>query len=374
MKKMNSKQRVNITLSHKEPDRVPVDYWADPIVTKKLMDRIGCADKDELLKKLGIDFRFIEGSIFTGPVQPVSDDGSKSDIWGVRRKSVMIDQDDPGKGSYEHVTGHPLAFAESVSDIEDYKGWPETVWYDFSKVAEQCDAYSEYSVVCGGDRLNRTAQLKPAMYLRGVEQIMVDLALNEDIVEAIFKKLVDFYLDYNKKIFENASGKIDIFFMGDDFGTQNGLMMSMEMWRKFVKPGFRKFIDLAHSYEIKVMHHTCGAIYELIPEFIDCGLDILQSLQPGARGMDLSRIKKEYGKDICFQGGIDIQHTMPYGTPEDVENEVRRTLDIMSPGGGYILCSAHNLQADVPAGNALALFETARRYGCVNNKDKDFRL
>ena len=362
---MNSKERVKMSLSHKEPDRVPIDYWADSIVTRKLMNRLGIDNKEELLEKLRIDFRFIEGAVYNGPAFETFEDGSKNDVLGVRRKTFLICPSDIEKGSYEHVIIHPLAKAVSAKDIEAYQGWPCVDWYDFSEVEGQCDRYSEYSVICGGDRLNRTAQLKPAMYLRGVEQIMVDLALNSEIVEAIFDKLVNFYLEYNKRIFEKSKGKIDIFFMGDDFGTQNGLLMSINMWRKYVKPGFKKFIELSHSYGIKVMHHTCGAVVELIPEFIDCGLDILQSLQPGAKGMDLVRIKKEYGRDLCFQGGIDIQNTMPYGTPKDVKNEVNSRLDVLSPGGGYILCTSHNMQADVPVENALALFEAANKYGTL---------
>lgn len=170
-------------------------------------------------------------------------------------------------------------------------------------------------------------------------------------------------MDYNRKIFEQAKGKIDIFFMGDDFGTQNGLFMSIEMWKKYFKSGFSRFIDLAHSFDIKVMHHSCGAIEQLIPEFIDSGLDILQSLQPRAAGMDLKKIKQEYGRDICFQGSIDIQNTMPNGSPVDVENEVINRIETLASDGGFILCSAHNIQADTPIENILALYEAARKYG-----------
>ena len=153
--------------------------------------------------------------------------------------------------------------------------------------------------------------------------------------------------------------------MGDDFGTQMGLMMSIEMWKRLYKPGFRKFIELAHRYGIKVMHHTCGAVSELIPEFIDCGLDILQSLQPTAAGMDLGWIKKEYGRHICFQGGVDITHTMPFGSATEVRSEVKKLIDKMSPGGGYILCTSHNIQADTPEENVLAMYEEgiSHRYG-----------
>jgi len=203
------------------------------------------------------------------------------------------------------------------------------------------------------------AQLKPAMYLRGVEQCMLDIALNPEIIEAIIAKEIEFFLEYGKRLFEQIKGKVDIFFMGDDFASQNGMLMSLEQWRRLFKPGLRAYIDLAHSYGIKVMHHTCGAIYDMIPDFIDCGLDILQSLQPKAKGMDLKKIKQEYGKYICFQGGIDIQETMPHGTPEDVRNEVLDRIRTLGKGGGYILGTAHNMLPDVPVENALAYFDAA---------------
>ncbi|UCG06806.1 MAG: hypothetical protein JSV83_23390, partial [Desulfobacterales bacterium] len=221
----------------------------------------------------------------------------------------------------------------------------------------------QYAVICGADRLNRTAQFKPAMYLRGIEKLLLDLTLNPVFVEALTQRLTDYYLEYNEKIFRKANGKIDIFFMGDDFGTQEGMFLSKEMWRKFFKPGFKKFIEQAHSYGIKVMHHTCGSVVELIPEFIECGLDILQSLQPRAKGMDLKKIKREYGNDIAFQGGIDIQDTMPFGTVEQVKDDVKRTIETLGPGGGYILCTSHNLQADTPIENILSMYETALEVG-----------
>ena len=195
------------------------------------------------------------------------------------------------------------------------------------------------------------------------EKLLLDLAINPKIVEAMVERLVTYYLEYNEKIFRRAKGNIDIFYMGDDFGIQKGMFISKQMWRHFFKPGFKKFIDQAHSHGIKVMHHTCGSVVDLIPEFIECGLDILQSLQPLARGMDFKRIKTEYGKYISFQGGIDIQNTMPFGTVARVKEEVKRTIETLGPGGGYILCTSHNLQPDTPIDNILAMYETAREVG-----------
>jgi uroporphyrinogen decarboxylase len=208
----------------KEPDRVPMDYWADDTITKNLISHLGLKNKEDLLKAFGIDFRYIEGTVMIDIEKP-DRDGVWTDIWGVKRKKVKS-----GKSYYENVIEYPLANASTVRDIEKYDSWPSPDIYDYSRVENMASAHGGYCVICGGDRLNRTAQLKPAMYLRGIEQIMFDLATDEKLVCAINERLVDFFLEYNRRIFENANKKIDIFFMGDDFGTQMGLMMNIEMW------------------------------------------------------------------------------------------------------------------------------------------------
>jgi uroporphyrinogen decarboxylase len=207
---LNSKDRVKKALTFTEPDRVPVDYWADKIVTERLMKALGIDDVEILLKYLNVDFRFIEGTVYCGPQLNIFEDGSWCDIWGVRRKRIFVDNENPGKGTYEHVIGHPLAAAETVEDIEKYGGWPSPDWYDYSRVEQIAGVYPEFAVVCGGDRLNRTAQLKTAMYLRGMEQIMMDLALNSKLVEAITGKLVEYFIEYNRRIFEIVQNNVGI--------------------------------------------------------------------------------------------------------------------------------------------------------------------
>ncbi len=199
--------------------------------------------------------------------------------------------------------------------------------------------------------------------MRGVEQFLTDLALEPALAEAIISHIVDYYLEYNRRVFAAAAGKIDIFMMGDDFGTQHGPMVSVDMWRRYFRKGFRQYCDLAHAYGMKVMHHTCGSVRPLIPDFIDCGLDILQSLQPRAHDMDLATLKREFGRDLCFHGSIDIQETMPRGRPEDVRAEVETRMAAGKPGGGFIICTAHNLLPDVPVENILALYDACRAFG-----------
>ena len=214
-----------------------------------------------------------------------------------------------------------------------------------------------------GDRMNRCAQLKPAMYLRGVDQILLDVALAPEIAETIFRQITAFYLEYARRTFEAADGGIDIFMTGDDFGTQKGLFMSPDMWRRFLRPGFKAFVDLGRQYGMKVAHHSCGSIKPIIPDLIQCGLEVLNPIQPDVDDMDRRELKSRFGDRLSFHGSISIQRTLPFGTPDDVRNEVRQRVQTLAPGGGFIFCTAHNIQADTPIENVVALFEAYRTFG-----------
>jgi uroporphyrinogen decarboxylase len=156
---------------------------------------------------------------------------------------------------------------------------------------------------------------------------------------------------------------IDIICTGDDFGQQQGMLCSLDMWNELLRPGFTQYISIIHDGEVKVMHHTCGSIYRLIPEFIACGLDILQSLQPDTAQMDYKKIKSEFGAALTFQGGIGIQRALPFGKPEEVKAEVRERIESLAVGGGYIISTSHNIQGDTPVENIVALFEAYEKYG-----------
>ena len=361
---MTSRERVALALAHREPDRVPVDYWATDDVTARLVEHFGLSGREALLERLGVDFRYIEGPRYIGPEPIVRDDGSVEDHWGVPRVRVEIDSAE-GTSAYRDVIDFPLAGATSLDEVRDYPKWPSPDWFDYGCVREQCAAARATGkvVVFMGDRMNRCAQLKPAMYVRGVEQILLDLALNPDIAEDILQRVAAFYLDYERRTLEAADGGIDIVFTGDDFGTQNGPFVSPEMWRRFLGPGFKAFIDLAHRYGCKVAHHTCGSIAPLIPDFIDSGLDVLNPLQPDVHDMDHRAVKRRFGDRLAFHGSISIQRTLPFGSPDDVRAEVRDRVEALAPGGGFIFCTAHNIQADTPLANVEALFDAYHALG-----------
>ena len=360
---MDSRERTFRALNFEEPDRVPIDLWMSKGFKHKLEAALGLTE-EVFLDSHDVDLRYIEGPGYIGPPLRRFPDGSEEDIWGVRRKTVAVPTPG-GVETYKEVVESPLASATTVEEINDYDRWPSPDWFDYSNIEAQCEEIRQQGrvVIFMGDRLNRIAQLKPAMYLRGIEEIFVDMSLNPDLAKAIFSRIRRFYYSYAERIFDAAKGKLDILLMGDDFGSQNGPLLSPSMWVEFLGRGFADYIDIAKSYGIRVMHHTCGAVRPLIPFMLERGLDVLQSLQPEAWGMDPRELKAEFGGRLSFHGGISIQRTLPFGTPKDVRNEVRDRVEALASGGGYILCTAHNIQADTPIGNVQELLSAYKDYG-----------
>ena len=361
---MTSRERVALALAHQESDRVPIDYWGSSEITGRLLKRFGFSSLEQLLTHFDVDFRYIAGPRYIGPEPEVHADGSVEDHFGVPRVRVSVGAGEKA-GAYMEAGNYPLAGAQSVEEVRAYPKWPSPDWFDYAPVREQvAEARATGKVVVFmGDRLNRCAQLKPGMYLRGVEQILLDLVEKPEIAEYIFGRLTEFYLEYARRTFEAAGGGLDLFMTGDDFGTQRGLFMSPEMWRRFLRPGFEAFVQLGKRYGCQVAHHSCGSIQPIIPDLIECGLDILNPIQPEARDMPCAELKQRFGQRLCFHGSLSIQQTLPFGTPEEIRNEVRDRFETLGPGGGFIFCTAHNIQPDTPLSNVEALFEAYRDLG-----------
>jgi uroporphyrinogen decarboxylase len=370
---MNSRERTFRALDFEQPDRVPVDFWMSKGFKRKLESALGVSE-DEFLDSHDIDLRYIEGPRYIGPPLQQYSDGSSDDLWGVRRNTVVVPTDD-GAESYEEVVQSPLASATTVEEINGYGHWPSADWFDYSDIEAQCLRILEQErvVVFMGDRLNRISQLKPAMYIRGIEAILADMGSNPDIAKSIFSNIRGFYRSYTERIVDAASGKLDILLTGDDFGAQNRPLVSPTMWLDFLGEGFAEYVSIAKGAGIRVMHHTCGAVQPLIPFMIERGLDILQSLQPEAEGMEPRELKAAFGDRLAFHGGISIQKTLPFGTAEDVRREVEDRIQTFSSGGGYIVCTSHNIQADTPLQNVLALLAAYKDYGqATGNQSKEY--
>jgi uroporphyrinogen decarboxylase len=354
---MDSRERVFLTLEHQESDRVPYDFWASAGLRTAIEHERGMSF-DDFLDAQDVDLRYIAGPRYVGP--PLDD----RDVWGVQRQTVEV----PGVSGterYSEVLRPPLADVDDVDGIAAYGHWPQADWFDYGGIKAQCARVKAKGrvVVFMGDRLNRIAQLKPAMYLRGVDTILMDMAIRPAIAHAILSRIRGFYTEYLARILDAAAGGIDIVLTGDDFGMQAGLLMSPTMWETFLGDGFAAYNALIKAAGVRTMHHTCGAVAELIPQMIERGLDILQSVQPDAVGMDAAGLKARFGERLCFHGGISIQQTMPRGTPESVRRDVQCVRQALGQGGGLILCTAHNIQTDTPMANVRALLDAYRSGG-----------
>ncbi len=200
-----------------------------------------------------------------------------------------------------------------------------------------------------------------AWQLRGLAEFMMDFVERPAIPEYLMDCFLDVHLANLQTVLELAGDRLDMIYTYDDVATKDSLMISPNMWRKYIKPRHQKIIDLAHSYDKPVMYHCDGSVYRLIPELIDMGVDVLNPIQPDAKDMEAARLKEAFGDRLSFHGGLDIIEVLPRGTREEVVAETRRQAMVLGKGGGYILCSSHHIQPDTPVENVLAMYDPALR-------------
>jgi uroporphyrinogen decarboxylase len=226
-----------------------------------------------------------------------------------------------------------------------------------------CETLSEYALVIRDPGPNATCVLRLAMFLRGTEQFMMDMALNPDLARAIIARVESFYLEFDRRTFETVGDLTNIYFIADDVGVQHGLMISPRMFRDFVKPSLSRLMSQGKAYAQRIMYHTCGAVYDLIPDFIEMGVDVLNPIQPSAAHMDPEGLKRDFGHDLCFHGALDIQTILSSGTPDQVRAEVNRLCKVIGRGGGFILAPTNNIMPETPLENILALYDATNPVG-----------
>ena len=367
---MTNKERILAVIEHRTIDRIPIDYWGTTEVTNKLMKELNVKEFTELINILDLD-KIISikpdyiGSELKNGIKIIDlldltnlnlTDVFVFDYWGVKYKRVEYGND---SGFYYEICSCPIEKCRSITEIEENYIWPKIEWFDFSKIPEKCLKFSDYAIESG-----YMAPFYMYNNIRGLEQSLIDLAVNEKVAHYIIEKICDFYYKYAKKIFEISNGKVDISQVADDFGTQNGLMISVDMFNKYFREKYVKLIKLVKSYNIKVFHHDDGSIMELIPELVEIGIDILNPIQWHLPGMDINRLKRDFGDDICFHGGVDNQKVLPFGNISDVEREVISCIEgLANDKTGYILAPCHNIQVNTPVENILKMYETAKIHG-----------
>ncbi|MFZ5918346.1 MAG: uroporphyrinogen decarboxylase family protein [Chloroflexota bacterium] len=346
-------ERVTAAIERREPDRVPFDFWAVPETCAALRTYLGVETDEGVLRLLGVDCRLVAPD-YVGPAPRVQPDGSYFDAWGTHRRRVANDF-----SVYDEYASFPLAEAQSRAEVETWPGWPDPAHWDVSTLEAKIQALN--AGVAYHVRYEVGGIFEWSWGLVGLDRFLIDLKRRPEVPCAVMDCFTDLYIANVSRVLEAADGLMDMVYTYDDVGIQSGLMLSPGMWREFILPRHRRLNAAIRRYPVKIMYHSCGAVFPLIGAFADeMGIDVLNPLQPRAAGMDMARIKREFGGRLAFHGGVDIQHTLPQGTPGEVQAEVRQRCAALGRGGGYICASAHYIQADTPLDNILAMYTAPR--------------
>ena len=343
---MTSKERVRTAILHQQPDRVPTNFECVSSVMGNLLKRYDFDNEEQVLQKFGIDMRGVSPTYIGPELKTYHENGSliEENFWGWKNKLHWT-----GMEYNSIVCYFPLNELDTVEQLENYR-WPSPDWFDYESVKYQCEKYKDKAIIMGHE-----GPFQIATFLRSMDKLLIDMALVPDFAHMIYNKMLEFELEYYERIFIAADGQIDILRTHDDYGTQISLLFSMDMWRDYFKKNTKKLTALAHKYGAFYQQHSCGAVRPVIPELIDCNVDILEPVQK-VKGLEPEGLKRDFGDQIAFHGGIDTQGVLPFGKPEDVIRETKHFIDPLNVRGGYILMASQSFESDVPPENIEAMY------------------
>ena len=350
---MTSRERVLAAFAHEEPDRVPVWCGASPEFIAKAKAHLGIESTEDLFNRFGDDFRRVTapyaGPAHRHPSLGLPEGAACRTVFGVEHRGM-------GCGM---PLNPPLAHA-SLRQLQEY-AWPDPNWVEVSQVRSQASVWRRRYAILGGDW---SPFWHDANELLGMENLMCKMHDAPEIVDAAMDHVVDYYFQVNERILASAADLIDVFFIGNDFGSQAGPLISPAMFRRFIVPHLKRLTGLAHDYGLKVMMHCCGSFTPLMPTMVEAGIDGLQALQPCTPDMKPANLKARFGTKLLFNGCIDSHHLLIDGTPELVRKRTQEVLEIMKPGGGYVLSASHDyILEETPVENVLAMFDATREFG-----------
>ncbi len=377
MREFTSRERIQAVLNHQEPDRIPISIGGTGgKITESRMELLKnhfgiSGDVDEVLvgpqmmrldnrvlDALGTDIRYVNMRPPTGFREKTAPDGGWYYDWG------LIYKEHPISKMYDYVN-QPLAGA-TIADLDNFD-WPDPFdpvrWAGLREETKELFDNTGHALVAYRPTYNGLFEL--CQVIRGTEQMLMDLVLDPGFAEALFWKVGEVFKDFYQAQLDAVGDFIEWVELGDDLGGQNGPLISPAMYRSLLKPVHADIIRSikSHPSNPRVMFHSCGSIKVFIPDFIEMGVDILNPIQVAAKGIIPAEIKKEFGADLCFLGGVDSQHLMPTGTPEQVADQVKQRILEMGPGGGYVLAPSHNIGDDIPLENILSFFKSADTHG-----------
>ena len=350
---MTPRERILSTIKRQPVDHPPVDIWCTPEVLEDLKLFTGKEDELSIYTALGIDKIVCISPGYAGHhFKP--DDSDEITPWGVPTKKMKA-----GMATYKECINPPIAGFYDTAQLADYPLWPSPDDFDYAGAKVSAEKAGSYQFATLGPWISH---FEIYCQMRGLENALMDTLANPDFLEAALDRIEAIQTEMLKRFIAELGDRIDIIFISDDMGMQENLLISIEVWKEHFKPRLKRWCDLIHQYGKSVLFHTDGAVLPLIPELINCGIDILNPIQHACPGMDRALLKERFGKDIIFHGGIDNQTVLPSGTKKDVIDETRTCLETLGRGGGYICCSCHNVQAGTPVENILAMIETVKTY------------
>jgi uroporphyrinogen decarboxylase len=375
--RITSRERVRLALNHKESDRIPVDFGATAVTGitlpayKKLCFAIGLEEKNPVILSRAFQLAEVDEEIFDYfdvDFRPVFYNSHRienrtdsardcyEDEWGVVRFRSS-------EGLYFDVVEHPLAEAE-IEDLETYP-WPNPLasfrFEGVERLARNLYESTNYALVGPG---YDGGFFEDAWMMRGYERFLVDLLNNQDFAIALMRKILHIRKLMTGRYLELVGKYLDVIYVADDLAIQTGLLISPQAYRKIVKPLQKEYYQfIKERTEAKLFYHCCGNIEPLLEDLIEIGVDIINPVQVSAEGMDTKVLKEKYGDRICFWGGVDTQHVLPYGKVNDVRREVRKRVRELAFGGGYVLAPVHNIQPDISTENICAIYEEVKYAG-----------
>ena len=350
---LSSRERVRLALDHQSTDRIPFAMVCSGINEPargefaEYLRRVHQTDLNAFLEAM-LDIQPVD-SRYVGPPLAIGED-----IWGVVRKPVSAAPD-----SYWEIAHYPLAQAVGLDDLRKHR-WPTTAWFDYSVLPARAAALQKERERCL--MIANANPFETAWYMRGFEQMFMDVVLNPELVHEMMDRVTSFYVEHFTRLLSSAPGAIDLAFTADDIAGQNGLLMSIKTWTEFIKPYHARLNRAIHGFGVKVIYHSDGAVMNAVRGLMDMGIDILQALQFDAEGMDPAKMKADYGDKLCFEGGVSVQRTLPFGTPEAVRAEAELLIQTLGKNGGYILGPSHLIQAGTPPENIMAMFDAVLGY------------
>ena len=312
---------------------------------------------EEILRALHVDTFYLRVNVARSWKRERLDANTVVDEWGVPWTKA------PGS-YYTFPSGHPLKTAR-MEELEKF-AWPDadepSRFEGLKEKAQKLFRETGYALVAEG--LTGVGVFDMSWHLRGMENIFMDMLLNPEFTEALFRRLTDFYVGVYRNYMRAVGEFIQMVIYYEDLSGQDGPLISPELYRRYVKPAHRRiFQAIRENTRAKICVHTCGSAYAFLDDYVELGVEVLNPVQTSARGMDPSRLKEKYGKVLSFHGAIDTQKFLPGATPVEIEKEVRRMIRILGRGGGYLFTSCHSIQPDVSAEKIVALFSSAAKHG-----------